>query len=122
MNVAGIYASKRTFKLGLLGEIASNRNTMIIAITESHLQDYVKDAEIKLSGYDIYRADRKHAIRGGVLVYVRSDLKLGVQVLHSDLQENIEMLILYLKKQETIFITIYRPPTAGMKTKKNCLI
>ena len=53
MNAAGIYASNRTFKLGLLGEIASNINTMVIAITDFHLQDYVKDVEIKLSGYDI---------------------------------------------------------------------
>ena len=112
MNIAGIYAGNKTRKLGLLNDIANDRNAMIISLTESHLNEAIFDSEIKVDGYEVFRTDRENSPRGGILVYVKEDLRLGAQVLLSNSIANIETQILFMNKINLVFITLYRPPTA----------
>ena len=78
LNVQGIYTSNKEGKLGLLKDIAFETNAMVIALTESHLSQDIKDSEIKIEGYDPYRSDRLHGEKGGILVYIKSSLGLGI--------------------------------------------
>ena len=114
MNIQGIHTKNRAGKLGLLKDIADENKAMIIAQTESHLDEEIKNAEIKIEGFEAYRTDREDGARGGVIVYVKSNLGLGISEMHSGSIQNIEFSILSLKKIETILITIYRPPTANL--------
>ena len=51
-------------------------NPDIIGITESWCTEVVTNAEISFENYDLFRRDRKNGRRGGgVLLYVKSELK-----------------------------------------------
>ena len=47
----------------------------ILALTESHLSDEIKDCEIRINGYDLHRSDRTRTFHGGVIIYTKSELK-----------------------------------------------
>ena len=71
-----------------------------------------KDAEINIAGFNIYRTDRKDYKNGGVIFYIKSNLNLGVNKLHSLSHNKIEILTLECVKINCIFACIYRPPSA----------
>ena len=112
-NVQGLCPTKGKHKLKLLEERCKYDNYLIISLTESHLNDNYHDGEIAIDGYNAYRADRTTGIRkGGVIVYVRSDLLPGLSVIAAGSCGNIEYVVLGIKILKIIHITIYRPPTA----------
>ena len=45
-NIQGLYNRSGRYKLKMLSEISSEENACIIVLTESHLKEEVKDAEI----------------------------------------------------------------------------
>ena len=47
----------------------------LICITESWTNETIGDAEINFSGYTLFRKDRKNRVCGGVLLYVRNNIK-----------------------------------------------
>ena len=50
-------------------------NPDIIGVTESWVSSSIRDAELALQGYDLFRQDRPVAREGGgVLLYVKSEL------------------------------------------------
>ena len=57
-NIQGLYNRNGRYKLKMLSEISSEENACIIVLTESHLKEEVKDAEIKITIYDHFRSDR----------------------------------------------------------------
>ena len=65
-------------------------------LTESHLNDEIKDAEIKIDGYKIYRADRKNFKQGGAIIYLKTSLNLGARELCELSHNMIEMKVLLL--------------------------
>ena len=67
------------------------------------------DAEISISGYDLFRCDRKDRSHGGVAVYVRKDL-----VVKSIMQESnsfCDSLVLHLPQLNLVLINVYRSPS-----------
>ena len=62
-------------KIDELRSIAKNSNAAVIGITESKVDESVQDSEINIEKYNIIRCDRnRHG--GGVVCYVRDDIKL----------------------------------------------
>ncbi|KAK4314102.1 hypothetical protein Pmani_014591 [Petrolisthes manimaculis] len=70
-NIAGLMPYKMKGKTKLLEEIAKSENAIIISLTESHLNDEIRDAEVNIPKYMTFRTDRmKHHKKGGVITYV----------------------------------------------------
>lgn len=63
-------------KLDMFKLTVHKYNPDIIGITESWCTSVISDAELQLTDYDLFRCDRKSDNRGGgVLLYVKSELK-----------------------------------------------
>ena len=111
-NIQGLHTMSGRHKIGMLREMAQENNATIIALTETHLNEEILDAEIKVDGFEIFRADRLGAKKGGVALYIREDLQCAPELILSCSIGNIETLILYMKKLNLLFMLIYRPPTS----------
>lgn len=87
-------------------------NATIIALTESHLTTDILDAEVYMEGFWLTRADRLAGRKkGGVAVYVRSDVAAGVVVLAAGSTGAVEYVVLQDQKMATVLCVVYRPPT-----------
>ena len=111
-NIYGLYNSKNKHKTSMIHDLAEELEAGIIMLTESHLNEEVRDAEIKIHGFDIHRMDRKNFKCGGVIFYIKSNLNLGVRNLYGLSHNKIEILILECVKINCIIACIYRPPCA----------
>ena len=111
-NIEGLYTRTNKHKVSMLYERAIEKNTAIIALTESHLRSGILEAEIYMNGYQIYRADRLEGIRkGGVIVYLREDLNAHAILLSKGSNGVVEWINIYLENIHTFFSCVYRPPT-----------
>ena len=81
-------------------------------LTETHLNNEIKDAGVNIQGFDLYRCDRTNFKNGGVIIYARSSLNLGIKQLHSLSHNKIELLILECLRINCILVCIYRQPDA----------
>ena len=71
-NMQGLQTYRRKYKVNLLREKAIEENIAIIAMVEIHLRKEISDAEVKMDGFQLHRADRKDGfMKGGVGVYIR---------------------------------------------------
>ena len=98
----------------MLAEMASEMNVGVMIFTESHLREEIRDGEIEVENYEIFRVDRKEFRNGGIIAYVQINLNLGVKNLFSLSYSKIETLILRLDKINTILIAVYRPPDTAL--------
>ena len=53
-------------------------NPAIVALSESRLTDEIEDSEVNVPGYVIIRCDAENRYTGGVILYVRNDIKYEV--------------------------------------------
>ena len=60
-----------------LAVILYMKSVGIICITESHLTEDIKDAEVSIPNFDLYREDRSPKSKsGGSAIYVRKDFNV----------------------------------------------
>ena len=71
MNVQGLYTSKNKSKHKLIGNIIKHSDSLFIAITETHLNENMFNAEVDIDQYEMFRSDRQDRICGGVALYVK---------------------------------------------------
>ena len=91
--------------------MAQNENAFIISLTETHLTEDIKEAEIEIPNYVPYRTDRpKQKKKGGVITYLNTHLAAQTQVLFSESNLYTEAQVLYIKDRNWVYINIYRPP------------
>jgi hypothetical protein len=96
-------------KINFLKEEAINCNAFMMCVTESHLNPDIFDAEIKIDGFQIFRADRSNdRKKGGVINYVKDNI--ACEVLSRGSNGTVEHLVIYMRKLNLVVITIYRPP------------
>ena len=76
----------------MLSELALTNNSLIIAITESHLNQDISDAEIQIEGFNSFRSDRIGNTKGGVIVYINAKWESQPQVLAAGSVNLIEYL------------------------------
>lgn len=111
MNIAGLLPYKFRDKIMLLSEMAQTENAFIISLTETHLTDEIREAEIKIPNFVAYRTDRpKQKKKGGVITYVDRHFAAGAKILLSESNLFTEVQALYIKDIECLYINIYRPP------------
>eukprot|EP00666_Eupelagonemidae_sp_cell4sb_P004626 gene4626-biopygen1733 len=99
-------------KLMELAEIAAERKPLVIAITETHLDDSFKDGEVEIPGYRLIRQDRdpkrsKKTKGGGVAVYVREEIPVERE--EKKAGEDYEIVAFDMPGQIRYAI-MYRPP------------
>ena len=93
----------------MLSEMASTENVMILSITESHLTENIREAEITMKSFTHFRTDRSNQRKkGGVITYVKNHL--AAEVIYSESNSFTEAHILYIRTINMIYINIYRPP------------
>ena len=100
----------------MIGELAIDRNSLIISLTESHLNKNICDAEVAIEGFSSFRADRLDNVKGGVIMYINDKWQSQVRVLTAGSINLIEYLVLYLEKINLILITVYRSPCSDRST------
>ena len=68
-------------KVPILEEMCQHENAVALCLTETHLNENIKDGEIKMQNYTIFRQDRTLGIKkGGVMIYIRKDLALNTKL------------------------------------------
>jgi len=90
---------------------------VIVCLTETHLNETYTDAAIQLQNYVVYRCDRIGHKGGGVVVYVRSDIRSNSVVLSTTLEH--VCVIVSLNGEELAVLCVYKPPE---NDKDNSLI
>ena len=110
-NVRGLWLSSNKTKVNYLGDTALESNAPFILLTETHLKPEILDAEVKIEGYSLYRADRgPEKTNGGVAVYLRHNLIGQLVVSHSN--SMCETLAIKVKSLNMLLICLYRPPNS----------
>ena len=83
---------------------------MFLALTETHLNTTIMDAEIHFAGYTIYRADREHRSHGGVAIYLKDSLAATTRLLLSYSNGTCEILAVHVEGIDLVITVVYRPP------------
>ena len=97
-------------KTPFLHDLATSRNCLWLAVTETWLSSNVLDSEllVHMPGYSVIRQDRQGRQRGGVCLFLREDLTGETLFSHSN--GVCEVLIVKVHQLDTIVTVIYRPP------------
>ncbi|KAK4313641.1 hypothetical protein Pmani_015013 [Petrolisthes manimaculis] len=95
--------------LPLLAESIHHQDALIVALTESHLNHNIKDAEVTIAGYTSFRTDRTNTIKV-VITYIKDEFVPYTKVILSASISNTEAQVLHIKRLDLTIITIYRPP------------
>ena len=128
-NVEGLRSCRRRHKVQMLREYMVNSGTLVAAFTETHLNPSIKEAEITMKDYSVYRADRLNRTKGGVVVYLRKEAAADAQLLASGSDGTVEYLMVYSKSYNMLIINVYRPPQTStscflpvLRKLKECLL
>ncbi|XP_076061613.1 uncharacterized protein LOC143037360 [Oratosquilla oratoria] len=120
-NIQGLYPKSNKSKVSFLKELTLEEDPMFIALTETHLATNVKDSEIGITNYTLYRADREGRSHGGVMVYLRHDLAAHTMTLLSHSNGVIELLALHITNINLIIVNCYRPPQCNLESFSKAL-
>ena len=102
-------------KVKYLRDSAVESNAPFIAITETHLKPEVLDAEVRIDGWSLYRADRGPGkSHGGVAIYLRNDLIGQLVTAHSNSQ--CETLVVKVKTLNLLLCVFIVHLTPLLKT------
>ena len=92
--------------------ILDKNNFDIFCVSETWLHKYIKNDEIRIPGYNVFRKDRTTGVGGGVCIYVKETMHVNMR---ADLMfENIEAIWVEIRQGDTKYLVscIYRPPSA----------
>ena len=94
--------------------LARDKSYEVISLSETWLNSSVKNAEINIEGYKLFRQDRQGMRGGGVGVYIRVPLKAKVlKDMWSTSNSGFHQLWLQVqhkKKKSVVICVTYRPP------------
>ena len=94
----------------------------IVAVVESWTTDDLRDSELYLDGYDMYREDKKPGKGGGILLYVKDTLKsVRFNKLASVGFEQSIWCIVELKSSRYLIGTCYRSPSNSAENGERLL-
>ena len=123
INIQGIHpkVQKQKVKLKTLSEFVTTNQGIIpfFVLTETHLKDYVLDAEVSIPNYNMLRADRKTRKNGGVVIYSHYTFSMDYTEIFSNMY--CECAMSYNTQNKLVIVAIYRPPDAPISKFKECL-
>lgn len=89
----------------------------VIAISESWLKPWILDAQVSLSGYQLYRRNRIRCGAGGVAIFVKNSLCTafvsGFDINQGPTPEYLMLEIWKPGFQKILVTVLYRPPRIG---------
>ena len=119
-SLKGILINARSInnKLSNLKALLHIEKPDLLAVTETWLSDFVLDAELQVPGYNFFRKDRKGRRGGGVLLFIKDDLK--VEHLENFSANEVESIwcLLKLNNISTRLGLFYRPPSYNAEQDK----
>ena len=114
-NIEGLCSRRRSDKVGMLREKMVESGTLLAALTETHLNPNILDAECSIPNYHLYRADRGgNRNKGGVAMYIRSDIAGSSKLICSGSNGVVEYQMVHIRKYNVVIMNLYRPPTTKM--------
>ena len=124
LNLNGINPkiNKQKIKLKTLGETVSQSDIEIpfFVVCETHLKDYILDAEVSITDYNLTRADRPNSRRkGGVAIY--SHHTFSLEEIQTFSNSFCELIIAYNKENNIVLVALYRPPDTPADKFRECL-
>lgn len=112
--------------------IRDYRESAIVAVTESWLEDKDLDETVNIDGFSLIRSDRRNTVKvqgGGIAVYINENWCKQVTVKYSFCSDDLEYQVLscrpfYLPREfgSVIIINVYVPPTAKDKEVREQLL
>jgi hypothetical protein len=117
-TLSGILANVRGYtqaRPDLLSTLSTKTNLpMLVLLTETWLTANDPNKLISLAGYEMFRRDRVGRVGGGLLLFVRSDVKCSRRPeLEHAAHEYIALDVICEESTLTVF-GIYRPPDHGL--------
>ena len=105
--------SKQTNELDIM---VADIDPRVIGITESWANKDIVDDELALTGYVMFRKDRRERRGGGVILYIKESIQAYEIILKSevDCEEAIWCYIVTIKSTLTIGV-VYRSPNIGQE-------
>ena len=123
LNIQGINPTvdKQKIKFKTLSEFVqtSEKEIPFFVVIETHLKQYILDAEVSIPDYNIVRADRINRRNGGVAIYSHHTFSLENTRTFSN--SYCESAIAYNKENEIVVAAVYRPPGCPPKKFEECL-
>lgn len=109
-NTQSLFAHKDE----ILHQIMKRRNPAFVALSEARITQDIEDCEVNVPGYSIVRCDAENRNTGGVILYVKSNIKYYV-VLVKKIVANCWCIV--IEVQDNIYkgtiIVIYHSPSAS---------
>ena len=90
-----------------------------VAITETWLKSYHRDAQLQIPGYSVSRSDRGNRIGGGVLLYSLDSIPTTSINSHDD--GICQVLFSTFSSAKFCVAVVYRPPDASFESFSKCL-
>lgn len=123
-NAQCLISQKQKTKISYLKELARNDKLSVLGLTETWLRESVKDEEVHMEDFNIFRSDRvsntnKNFPHGGVLIYIRDNLTVHDVKTYSD--GECDAISITIKSIECKISVIYRPPNATNNSFQNVL-
>ena len=115
LNIQGLISQQKD-KINLLREMMCNERPLFLALTETWLHSH-KDAEVNISGYNLFRKDRplrktfgrgRHV--GGVALYIQSSWMTDAKEILAYSNAVVDILAIHSKNENTIIAIVYRQP------------
>lgn len=109
LNVASILKNFEDIEL----HVEKFKPTMLIC-SETCLTDDIIDSEIFLTGYNLFRCNSFSRHTGGVIFYIRSNIKAEI-IFNRSYSKNLWCLSIYVKNRELhgIYTAIYHSPNSS---------
>ena len=101
------------------GENKKKHSLPFIAITETWLKSYIKDAQINIPNYIVSRSDRGKRVGGGVLLYSHVNIPLSSYSRFDD--GTCEVVFCRFDTKKTSIAVVYRPPNTPLSSFKNAM-
>ena len=77
-------------------------NPLVMCLTESHVTSEIDDFEIAVTNYNIERVNSESRHTGGVIFYIRSDIKYSV-CFNTAIEKNLWFLVIKIRLNNDYF-------------------
>ena len=103
VNFQSLFNKKEEFS-----QMIKEKNVDIVIGTETWLTPEIKNSELLLDNFDVYRRDRSDKKGGGVMVCVKKELNSSIEAV-SSVSESIFVRINFKTNKPLIIGSVYRP-------------
>ena len=112
-NIRSLYPNYDLTKTNTLFDLAKMKNSSLICLTETHLNNNISDFEILSEGWNIVRCDRAKRLCGGVAIYYSDIYSIIDRTSFSN--SYCEMVGIYISELNLAVIIVYTTPNSKLK-------